>query len=311
MTAPPEDAAPVQRTLGARLAEIANFLAPTTVITALLIYFGAVYTDGRLAYYGIQLGLADLSTQDLVLYGTEAIFGPLAVLLIAVLLVLLGHSTVTWLLADPSRAQAGLLTAAGVTLVGVLLTARAVLGLLSSRVYERETTATTPLALAVGPALLAYAAWIVARVLSRDPDSRLHRWYAADHSARLRRAMIAAVVVLALAGLFWATNRVAFFLGLTRSYQEATDRGGAYAVVLDTRQRLAGLPAGVVEEKLPDPGEDGYAYRYRGLRLVLESGGRLFLVPQRWTRDGRTLVVAYDSGIRLEVIPPPKNLAPR
>ncbi|MBG0568352.1 hypothetical protein [Actinoplanes aureus] len=310
MTAAPDEAAAPQRTLGARLAEIANFLAPTTVITALLIYFGAVYTDGRLAYYGIQLGLADLSTQDLVIYGTEAIFGPLALLLIAVVLALAGHAVVTWVLSDESRTTAGLLTAAGVALIGLLLTARAVLGLLVPAVYRNESTALTPLTLSVGPAMLAYAGWIAGQILTRDPHGRMHRWYMADQAGRVRRAAVVSIVVLALAGLFWATNRVAFTLGLNRSYDEAVDPRRAYQVVLDTREPLPALPEGVVEQRLTGAGEDGFGYRYRGFRLILESGGRLFLAPVTWTRDSRTWVIGYDNSVRLQVIPPPANLVP-
>lgn len=308
------DGAPAEsgkrRTLGARISELANVLAPTTVITALLIYFGAVYTDGRLAYYGIQLGLADLSTQDLVLYGTEAIFSPLAFLLIATVLVLLGHTIVTWMLSHRDRHRTGLLTAVGFGLAGLLLTARAVMGMVIPAVYQHEPTALTPITLAVGPALLAYAGWMAGRVLTGGQDGPMNRWYRDEHVARLRRAATACVMVLALAGLFWATNRVAFTLGLSRSYEEALDPGGAYRVVIDTREPFAELPDGVREERLPSAGENGFRYRYRGFRLVLESGGRMFLVPEKWTRDGRTVVVAYDSGVRLQLIPPPKNLAP-
>ncbi|BBH69806.1 hypothetical protein ACTI_64910 [Actinoplanes sp. OR16] len=298
------------RTVGDRLMELAGVLAPTTVITALLFYFGAVYTDGRLAYYGIQLGLADLSTQDVVLYGTEAIFNPLAVLLIAILLALLGHAGVTWVLAGDGHRGRGLVAAGLLALVGLVLAARAVIGMTDAEVYLHERTALTPLALAVSPVLIAYAAWIAGRVVLGGPPGRIRRWYEDAPTVRLRRAAAAAGIVLTVAGLFWATNRVAFTLGLSRSYDEAVDAGSAYRVVLDMRDPLVDLPDGVTEERLPAAGEDAPRFRYRGLRLVLESGGRLFLVPERWTRNGRTLVVAYDGSVRLQLIPPPKNLAP-
>jgi hypothetical protein len=303
--------APEPRPLSARIIELAGLLAPTTVITALLVYFGAVYTDGRLAYYGIQLGLADLSTQDLVIYGTEAIFGPLAVLLIVIVAGLLGHAVLGRALAGPGRLTATLIGVGGIAVAGLLLSARAVIGIVVPAVYQQERTALTPLALAVGPALLAYAAWTAGRTLGREArPGPVGGWFHDEQAARLRRALAAAVVVLTLAGLFWATNRVAFALGLSRSYDEAVDPGGAYRVMIDTRDRFAALPAGVSEEPLPDTGANGFRYRYRGFRLILESGGRLFLVPEKWTRDGRTLVVTYDGGVRLQLTPPPKNLSP-
>ena len=49
-------------------------------------------------------------------------------------------------------------------------------------------------------------------------------------------------------------------------------------VVLDTRERLF-LPAGSVEETaLPQEDESRFRYRYRGLRLLIQGDGRLFLV---------------------------------
>jgi len=46
-------------------------------------------------------------------------------------------------------------------------------------------------------------------------------------------------------------------------------------------------------------------HRYRGLGLLLQAGGRLFLVPTYWNAQGRTLVVPYDDSIRIQVIPQP------
>jgi len=118
---------------------------------------------------------------------------------------------------------------------------------------------------------------------------------------------VAAVIGLAVAGLFWAANSFAWAFGAGRGYEDALSMPQRPEVIVDTTQRLSDLPSGVSESRLD--GEPP-AYRYRGFRLVLESGGRMFLVPEKWTRDGRTVVVAYDSGVRLQLIPPPKNLAP-
>lgn len=54
---------------------------------------------------------------------------------------------------------------------------------------------------------------------------------------------------------------------------------------------------------LKDPAS---AYRYRGFRLLLASGGRLFLVSGTWTlgRD-QTIVVPYDNGIRIQLVSQP------
>jgi hypothetical protein len=49
----------------------------------------------------------------------------------------------------------------------------------------------------------------------------------------------------------------------------------------------------------------GFRYRYEGLRLLLTSDGRLYLVPQQWSEDSRTTVVTYDENVRVQLIPTP------
>jgi hypothetical protein len=85
-------------------------------------------------------------------------------------------------------------------------------------------------------------------------------------------------------------------------------------VVLDTTEQLElgeGFP-GVTESRLPTEKDARFRYRYRNLRLLTESGGRLFLVPRDWPTDDRwpqvwrgggTLVLPYGDGIRIRFLP--------
>ena len=71
------------------------------------------------------------------------------------------------------------------------------------------------------------------------------------------------------------------------------------AVVLDTRSDLAIRFPGIQTFTLT--GGD-YRYRYRGFRLLLASGDKLFLVPDRWTpQSGAVVVLRDDDSIRLEL----------
>lgn len=278
-------------TLATRVREYAAILAPTTVLTALLGYFGAVYTDGRLAYYGIQLGLADLTTFDLVLYGTEVMYVPAVLLLLIVVAALSVHAVISRFTGRPHQRMLTAFIAATLAVSGVIVTARAVIGIVVPNVSKTEATGVTPLALAAGPLLLAYA-------------GRMAGFPSPGTPRKVTAGVIAALTVISL---FWAANRFAFALGLSRSYDEISDRSAAYMVVLDTKESLAELPDGVTEAPLK--GE--FKHRYRGFRLVLESGGRLFLAPASWTQESRTVVLPYDDSVRIQVIPPPKNLAPQ
>lgn len=285
-----------------RAKDIASFAAPVTVVTALLVYFGYIGTRARFEYFGVYLDMTGLSNRSLVLYGLEVVYVPTAFAFLA-LLVLVGlHAGVHWLLTSRARTGAGLAVAALAGLAGALLVGRAVIGILVLEVARREVPGTTALALAGGPSLIAYAVWVAAHV-ARHRAGRFADWYGGDLVRRLRRAGLAAVAGLAVAGLFWAANSFAWAYGASRGYEDAKHLAERPEVILDTAEPLGEVPAGVTETALDTSDGSTFRYRYRGLRLLVAADGRLFLVPERWTSAGRTLVVPYDAGIRVQVAP--------
>jgi hypothetical protein len=293
--------------LATRLSHWSAVIAPTTVATAMLLYFGYIGTRARFAYFGVYLELTELSSRDLVLYGIEVLYLPVAILLLTVLAVVLIHLGASWA-TTRDQGRNGVLMAAGVVaLIGVLLTARAVIGLLVGHVARAEPAASTPLAMATGPVLVAYACWLAARVgIHHDRAApALRSWYLSRPVRTLRLTALTAAVGLAVTGLFWAGTSFAWRLGEGRAYDDALQLPSRPEVVLDTGQRLIDLPPFVQETKLPAGKGDRFHYRYRGLRLLIQAGDRLFLVPGQWTAQGRTLVVPYDDSIRLQVIPKP------
>lgn len=301
----------------ARLKQLTSVVAPTTLISSLLFFFGYIGTRSRFAYFGVYLDLADLSNQRLLLYGLEVTYTPAALGFLAVLAAITVHAGVRWLLDVRKSDTAILIIGPGTIIVGILLLARALLGIFSDSVYENEPTGTTPLALACGAVATAYGVWICARRARRAAADRAERseliaWYDGPAMAGLRRAGQICVCGLAIAGLFWAVHKFAWESGFSRAYKDAVKLPDQAEVVLDTRERLtdlsAELPAGVTESMLAPAAKQAtttYRYRYRGLRLLLSSGGKLFLVPEHWTKRGRTLVVPYDANVRIQLIPKP------
>ena len=290
-----------------RLRELAGIVAPTTVVAALLFYFGYVATRSRFEYFGVYLDITDLSNQSLLLYGLEVVYVPAALAFLAVLLIVGLHSTVSWLTSDAARDPASLLVALGTGLAGLLLVGRALVGMFVPSVEEREPVpGTTALALAAGPALLAYAVWIASRVAARRAVGGplgFAAWLAGDSAARLRRSALACVLALAVAGLFWAANEFAWAYGAGRAYDDALHMRDRPAVVLETKDPLTGPLPGVRETDLAGGQDAAFRYRYEGLRLLVAGGGRLFLVPERWVAASRTTVVRYDDGVRIQLVP--------
>jgi hypothetical protein len=114
-----------------------------------------------------------------------------------------------------------------------------------------------------------------------------------------RNAVVLTWLALAVC-VFWTTATLAEWTGEGAARRTARHLDRLPAVVVDTPEQLhLGLApeAGVAESALPAlPAQEGqeYRFRYRGLRLLIQAGDRMFLVPERWTPSGSTVLVPMD-----------------
>ena len=259
MTAPDE-----QRSSWERWYSLATtFVAPATFVSALLFYFGYVSSRAQLAYFGVDVDTVGLSTRDYVMRSPAALLVP------ALLLTTLGAAGLLG-----SRLLDERLSPSGARRLGRAAYA-AVAAALALLVTYRWTGAwpaypmVTPLLLAAGVAVLA---WL---------------W----HRAGVRRGAVAFAILTVVTCLFWATATLAQWTGLGAAQRTARNLDELPAVVLDTEERLYLTDGVVTEAELPQEEGQSFRYRYRGLRLLIQSGDRMFLVPERWTPAGSTIVV--------------------
>jgi uncharacterized membrane protein len=286
--------------LPGRLREAATIIAPATAVTALLFFFGYVATRARLRYFGVYLDMVDLSVRETALYGVEAIYPPVVLLAFAGLLATGLHAGARWLLASPRRDLVSGWAGAFLVVAGVLAFARGVTGFLLPAVSRGEPLAVTPLGLGLGVLGVAYGGWLLHTVGARR-DARL----AAPAVRRIGRHAAGWAALIVLASSFWAVNEFAAAYGRGRAEDDAARLAHWPEVVLYTREPLAELPCGV-DHTVSAPADGEPTHRYTGLRLLVEAGDRLFLVPAVWDEaDSRTLVVSYDATVRLELRPPP------
>ena len=278
-----------------RLKAIAGVLAPTTVVGALLYYYGYVTSYARFDYFGLDLGVLGLSSQELVVRSLAALYVPLAVLILAGVGALWAHLAIRDLLAT-GRHRGTLRRAATLAVVvGVLLLARAAVGVLVPTVAATEPIATTPTTLVIGAVLVAYGRQVrlaAGRFTPRSP-TRLR-------AERVGWALTGALVVL---GLFWIANSFAAAYGRGQAMADAADLAGRPAVTLDTTERLYTPLPGVIETRLPADRGQRFRYRYRGLHLLLESDSRLYLVSADVSAGPRVLVVPFDTTTRFQFAP--------
>jgi hypothetical protein len=145
-----------------------------------------------------------------------------------------------------------------------------------------------PVLLAGGPLLAIEAA--------RLPRSRLRGQPA-------RMAAVAVAGLVALSG-FWGMSIYADALGRGRAMALGAAVREELPAVRVYSERSLGLADAVAHvDRLTGP-DERYPHRYSGLRLLVQSGGKYFLVPDGWTRESGTLIVLPDTpDIRVEFSP--------
>jgi hypothetical protein len=298
LTAAPSAAAPATAAdpgrwggLLEQLSTVAGVVAPTTVVTALLYYYGYVATYARFAYFGVDLATLRLPTQDLVLRSVAVLYIPCAVILVLGIAYLVVRNRTRTALS--TGAHRPVLRWIGWTAVrlGVVLLARAAYGIVVPSVPRTEFPGTTPLALGAGVVLLLYGRHLLGSTREDRADSPPQR-----------PVLLLAVGVVVLS-LFWGANTFAAAYGAGQAEEDSADLASRPSVTLDTRESLYLNEACAEETSLPPDAEQAFRYRLRGLRLLAVGSDRLFLIPERW-RDGcPVVVVPDDESVRLQVGP--------
>jgi len=273
----------------------ASVVAPITIISALLFYFGYVSSRAQYAYFGIDVDTIGLSTQDYVMRSPQPLLVPLLVLvMIAVALVALHLWVTAWLgRARPERARIvthralyiGLvILAAGITLIILY-------PVLADWPYYNLVT---PIIVAVGAGVVAYSWRLVSR-LPPQPDALP----SPAGSPALRRMGLVLLCVLVAATLFWSTATIAQWSGRGLARQDARHLDDLPRVILDTKERLYITDPFIKETALPRSEGQTFRYRYRNLRLLIQGKDRMFLVPDAWSASDSTLVVPLDNSVRV------------
>lgn len=257
--------------------------APTALLTALAFYFGWVLTNARASYFGLDASTLGFSTEDYLLRSTDALFVPLGTILVIALGAVWLHELAVGALGDPGRralvrraAQAAIAAGAAIFAVGVV----AVFEPLSFSPHYLFA----PVSPGLGIVLLAYGVHLRARYEGRPVGAH------APRSRALGAVLIGALVVLSA---FWTASTYADALGRGRGERLAANLDARPHVTVYASQRLELGAAGVAERRLPAR-DSAYAFSYSGLRLLVRSGGKYFMVPADWTRSDGTAIVLDD-----------------
>lgn len=265
-----------------------SVIAPVTLLTALLFYFGYVSSRAQFRYFGLDVDTIGLSTNDFVMRSPQVLLVPLLGVALVAMGLLLVHVRVRRHPPSAATVARGMAVALLTLVVGlVLLLGYAWFG------RWRPYPLVTPALLGAGTAVLIYLLWTPTAPpwLRRSADDRA-RW--------VRPAVTGLALVVVATCLFWATATLAEWTGRGNAKQTARHLDELPAVILDTPERLY-LTDGIVEETaLPAGDEEGFRFRYRGLRLLIQGESQMFLVPDRWSPSNSTLVIPSDGTVRVQ-----------
>lgn len=276
----------------------AAVVAPTTLLSALLFYFGWVRTNALYSHFGVEASTLGFSTQDYLLRSVEAVYVPLGVLLILAVVGLWLHAFVLELLVNRRQLRVLQVAVVVLALVGLILSIRGIVGVVFPRISNRDFLV-TPLSLGMGTILTAYSHSLWRR--SRAAAGRGNVDIQPGWFGTVNLVLVAMLVVLCL---FWATSNYAKAYGRGLAISFASELTRRPAVVLYSEQSLYLRSPGIIETILnEDPGAR-FRVRYSGLRFLTESQGKLFLLPDDWHRTrGPAIVLDREEDVRVEFFP--------
>lgn len=290
------------RALRTTLRGIATVVAPASLVTALLFYFGWSRSANQARVMGLDDTLFGFSTRDYLLFSIDAMFWPLFVGAVAVLAALAVHAAlVTWAgespVTDSERRRllgrgAGLLGGAGIVLlvlgaIGVRRTAG--LGIISLRLVSLYSS----ILVTLGIVALGYGLHLRRRFLRGAPRA------ANPELDTVRLVSGSVIVLILLLSLFWNVSQYAAVKGVDLAVALENNLLQQPDVTVYSAKRLH-IEAPVTETKLPAE-NSAYLYRYTGLRLLFRSDRTYFLRPaDSDPRFAQNILVTESPEIRLE-----------
>lgn len=138
-----------------------------------------------------------------------------------------------------------------------------------------------PMALPLGVLLLTYAIWVIRTTRIKN-----------DSAQFFPRGALGATVGIVLLSTFWTFSEAAERAGARDSYLlYANGLSDLPRVVIYSENALVLNAPGVKEISVGSP-ESIYHWQYEGLRLLVHSGEKFFLLPAGWP-DGHQVVLSH------------------
>lgn len=282
---------------------LAAIIAPTSLVTGLIYYFGWVRTSVQATYMGLDATLFGYSTTDYLLLGAPSMFWPIMTGLLVGLALLLIHGGIkVWLRraqeGDNSISPAAERRLRWLIRTGFLIaTVAIVVGIMSARdrTPSRFDVMAAPVGLGAGVVLVAYGTYLYLSFLGPGPYGGI-----ADDFKALRVVGPGLVMLLLFLMMFWGISKYFGLAGVDFARLADEQLAGQPSVVVYSPTRLQLAPP-VVETELG--GDDSqYRFSYSGLKLMFRAEDKLFLRPSG-PGSNANIVIPESSTLRFEFSP--------
>lgn len=260
---------------------ITTLVAPTTVITSLLYYFGWARTTEQARVMGLEQSLLGYSTSDYILRSMSSLFAPIFIGLAVLTVGLTIHAAIIntdWGIEHssasgrrgPAKLLLGFIALAAIG--GAVLLTTGLLGARQAEPTRREVIG-SPLFVTLGIGLIGYSVHLRRRVfMTSDPRDKL-----STEARGLRLLSATLFPFLLLLGLFWTVSKY------------AAVKGRDLAMLIDQRQsqfpdvriysaQPLQLQPPVIERQVGPP-DSAFPFEYTGLKLLFRSDKKYFLRP--------------------------------
>lgn len=276
---------------------LGTIVAPTTLLTSLLFFFGWSHAFWFFDYFGVNSTLLGLTTRDYVMRSVDGLWVPMTVVACAALVMLWGHMVLRARLAAASRTRVLRVLGPAMALLGLVLATGGVASLFAQTRLEDHLVG-APVSLLLGVLLLVYAVH-----LWRSMSAGAERTRGATGPGWAAVAEWAGVFVLVGLSLFWVASDYSAAVGRGRARQVVAELPTYPNAVIYSERSLSLRGPGVREVRCQDP-QATYRFRYDGLRLVLQAGDQYLFLPQAWTRAGGVaILMPRNDSLRLEFVP--------
>jgi hypothetical protein len=267
-----------------------TIVAPTSLVTALLYYFGWSHASQYFEHFGIDSSVLGLSTVDYLFRSLDALFVPATLSALAGLIALWARALIRRRIHQGPHRR--LLRAVVVTLAtaGILLTAGGIISIFRPTILTGHLLL-APLSLTLGVPLVAYANGLRHPRGARQPtgSTAVAEW--------------AIVFTLVAIGLFWAAGEYSAAVGTSQARRFVQNLPILPAITLYSHQNLSLNAPGIVQTRCHDV-KAAYGFRYDGLRLMMRASDQYLLVPEGWGRESAVaILLPRTDAIRMEFTP--------